>query len=749
MMHARSPSNLVCRTHDRPADARRRRVRTRTSHSSATATPTSVGPNGCIVRWKRIGFPRVWSAKSTPQGEIPKRLAPIFRDRDELASATDLGRTVNAALEQSANLIVICSPRAAISRWVDEEVRAFKRMGRSERIFCLIVDGEPNASDIPGRSDEECLAPSLRFVLDDNAEPTPQRTEPVAADARDGQDGKANAKLKLIAGLLGVGFDALKRRELQRRNRRLVMIASAALVVMALTIALAISAVLARNAAQRRQKQAEDLVAFMLGDLNDKLTQLSRLDILETVDNEAMAYFQSLPVSDVTDSALVQRAKALEKIGIVRQDQGHLPAAMESFGAAAKLAGTLADSSPHDAARQIAYSRELAFVGMTHWSAGALDRAQESFEAAQRALQRADSDAASAQDLRYQLSVIDNDIGHVLEARGKFDEAEKQYRDMLARCAELTSLPDAKSKWTVQLGSAHNNLGQVALARGDLIEAVTQYMADDAIETDLAQKDRNNNDQRENQMRVRAILGRTLALVGAVDAGAAHLREAVELSAQLVKVDPTHSEFQEYDALYSSQLSRLVRLQGDVATAASLNAHALSTFVELTRLDPDNTLWQQEYADALSEQAAQSLNASDRASARAQTSSALRILEPLLAAHPDSRNLLIATSRARLLLAAASDDPAESARLRQATLDELRSGAVLNDDPRLLALQASALIESGRAADASTILERLRHAGYRDPSLVKLLAREHVDYSPVPDVENSVKTAMQRGSASR
>ncbi len=108
-------------------------------------------------------------------------------------------------------------------------------------------------------------------------------------------------------------------------------VAALAVVVMLITTALAISAVVARHAAERRQKQAENLVNFMLGDLNDKLSQVSRLDIMEVVDNQAMSYFESLPTSDVTDEALVQRAKALEKIGTVRMNQGHLPAAMESF----------------------------------------------------------------------------------------------------------------------------------------------------------------------------------------------------------------------------------------------------------------------------------------------------------------------------------------------------------------------------------------------------------------------------------
>ncbi len=41
--------------------------------------------------------------KTTNTGVVPRRLIPIFRDRDELSSATDLGRNVNAALPHSAS----------------------------------------------------------------------------------------------------------------------------------------------------------------------------------------------------------------------------------------------------------------------------------------------------------------------------------------------------------------------------------------------------------------------------------------------------------------------------------------------------------------------------------------------------------------------------------------------------------------------------------------------------------------------
>src|SRR5690348_15661484 len=79
-------------------------------------------------------------------GPLPKRLYPVFRDREELPSSADLSNNINDSLTASRHLVVICSPRAAVSRWVNEEIIAYKRLGRADRILALVVDGEPNAT---------------------------------------------------------------------------------------------------------------------------------------------------------------------------------------------------------------------------------------------------------------------------------------------------------------------------------------------------------------------------------------------------------------------------------------------------------------------------------------------------------------------------------------------------------------------------------------------------------------------------
>ena len=51
-----------------------------------------------------------------PDGPIGPRLGTVFRDRDELPTAGDLGTTIRAALAESAALVVICSPASPWER---------------------------------------------------------------------------------------------------------------------------------------------------------------------------------------------------------------------------------------------------------------------------------------------------------------------------------------------------------------------------------------------------------------------------------------------------------------------------------------------------------------------------------------------------------------------------------------------------------------------------------------------------------
>ena len=186
---------------------------------------------------------------STPTklGPAPARLTPVFRDQDDLASSSDLSKEIKDALGRSEFLIVICSPASAASKWVDREIQTFKELGRPDRILCLLVDGDPSRPNTP----YDPFPPSLRVPYDHRGFPQEGQAEPIAADPRRSGDGPLLAKQKILAGLLGVGLDRLRRREYIRRQRRMLAITVASVSVTLLTSLLALFALNEKRAAQQ------------------------------------------------------------------------------------------------------------------------------------------------------------------------------------------------------------------------------------------------------------------------------------------------------------------------------------------------------------------------------------------------------------------------------------------------------------------------------------------------------------------
>lgn len=152
--------------------------------------------------------------RETAYGPVPKMLRPIFRDREDFSAGHSVTEQTVAALDASQFLIVICSPNAAKSAYVNEEIRRFKALGRAARVIPLIINGEP------GDPQRECFPPALRFKLGADGALTDEPEEPVAADARPQGDGREVAKQKIVAGLLGLGLDEIMRRAERARRRR-------------------------------------------------------------------------------------------------------------------------------------------------------------------------------------------------------------------------------------------------------------------------------------------------------------------------------------------------------------------------------------------------------------------------------------------------------------------------------------------------------------------------------------------------
>lgn len=218
-------------------------------------------------------MPKQLVGQETPNGTVTRRLKPVFRDRDELPASGDLGAELRNALAEADFQIVICSERAAKSKWVNEEILSYKRLYGEKRTFAVIAGGEPYSAD------RECFPEALRFVLGADGQVSDQPAEPIAADIRPGKDGRRLALLKLLAGITGAKLDQLVRRDEARRRRRLAVLATISTSVAVVTLALAFyantkrieaniqrqEAVRQKNVAEEQRRTAEASLDFLIG----------------------------------------------------------------------------------------------------------------------------------------------------------------------------------------------------------------------------------------------------------------------------------------------------------------------------------------------------------------------------------------------------------------------------------------------------------------------------------------------------
>jgi tetratricopeptide (TPR) repeat protein len=381
--------------------------------------------------------PKQLVGTKTSRGEVPRRLNPVFRDREELASATDLGEVITTALRESACQIVICSPNAARSKWVNEEILAFKRLGREDRIFCLIVAGEPNATDMPGREHEECFPPALRFQLTADGTLGSSRTEPIAADARPGKDGRFAAKLKLIAGVLGVGFDALRRREQQRRNRRLAIIAGGATAGMVLTSALAVYALIQRSVAQKQTLRAE-AEAETANQTTKFLVDLFKVsDPSEARGNSVTAREMLDKGAARIDRELARQpaiqATLMDTLGTVYMGLGLYPQSRPLLDRAVATRRRLPGVDPLDLSDSLNHEGDL-FTLQAEFDAG-----EKAYREAIRIASSRPQDRQSQVDLGNSLA----GLGTLLDLEGRYADAEKTLREALNLRQALYGTKDA------------------------------------------------------------------------------------------------------------------------------------------------------------------------------------------------------------------------------------------------------------------------------------------------------------------
>ena len=501
--------------------------------------------DSAMAKWlhdqlENFRVPASIAGQLTEHGIVPGRLTPIFRDRGELAAAGDLGTEIREALAASRFLVVLCSPAAAKSRWTNAEIDAFKRARPDGCVLAAIIGGEPFASDVPGREDDECLPPALRTHYDRRGRPTRQIAEPLAADLRDGGDGRRLGFLKLVAGMTGVGLDDLVQRDAIRRHRRLAMLASLSIAGMAVTSALAVTAISARDAARDQRREAEGLVSYMLGDLRGKLEPIGRLDALDGVGSRILNYYSQQDASELSDPGLMQRSQALNLMAGVAYQRGNLDQAEGLYKQAAAGTAEAVSRAPEEPQRLFDHAQNIFWIGEIARKRGQMNAAETAYRDYKNLANQ--MVALDRNNLKWRMEALyaDENIGIILRSQRRFDEAARQFQ-LALRAMEGVAAVDADNAtyqkelsnllgWSADAERDRGNLGAAIAFRERQITFLTALVAKGARDVDIHRRLIVAHQAIGILLRERNQLGQS------VD----HLTAAVDEAERLIPIEPNN-----------------------------------------------------------------------------------------------------------------------------------------------------------------------------------------------------------------
>lgn len=631
--------------------------------------------------------------KERPEGALPSKLRPVFRDRFDYAAGASLGEKTRAALAHSRHLIVLCSPHAAQSRYVNEEIRLFKMMGGEGRIIPVILAGEP------GDPRQECFPPALRTRYSADGEALGPADEPLAADLREIGDGRKLGRLKVIAGLLGLGLDDLVARDREAERARLRFayglvalfaflavggtsaayiaykqtLKSEARLEKAIDIASSIVEYAVDQASQfgvprkmteglllMADRQFKELLAdSQSGKLQERyaqlLVELSRhYQIVGDPDaelekaQEALAIRQKLLQADPGNRATKrQLGVSWDLMGDVHLEAGQLGAALDAYQAAKTIADELAVLDRSDKQAQRDYSVALGKVAWTYRVNGRFDEAmaayQDDLKFAQALADRYPADLQLKRDLAVCFEEIGDAFIDTLNSVLGAQMAQQMYESGEQKLAEIAREAPGNAEAQFDLMGAYDKVGNARMGQSDVVGARKKYEAARAIADALVKDDPGNARWRYALALILLDISESyVAMPQTADAGKA-LSEATAARAileDLVSKANANMDWRLMLGRSEQQIGEALAVEGDFI--ASLDAFEKSGAIlkSLADANSENTALRTQHFESERMAAIVAERAAKPDRAVMHYRAALAIIDAMLKAAPGDPNLL-------------------------------------------------------------------------------------------------------------
>lgn len=339
-----------------------------------------------------------------------------------------------------------------------------------------------------------------------------------------------------------------------RRQRKRYTIGAVIAGLSALGIIATVAGVTAaRNARQAivERDRAENLVSFMVYDLQKKLEPIGRLELLKDIHQRAFEYFEG--VGETADArSLDRKTDALINRGVQLFAAGQLPEARQSFEQAVDLSTKLAAENPTQ----------------TEW--------------------------------QHNLGTGYQQIGNVSAAEGNLTRALEAYEDSRKLLEKLIAQDPSNSLWQRDLSGALEKIGDVQSRQGKLGEALQTHQRARAIRQAFSDKDPSENQWRRDLAISDAKLGVVLMRQGKLDEAYQAFKNSHELIVSLTKLDPNNLSWQSDLSTTFLRIGDVLTRQGKLSEAFEAYQRCYAIRKSLVERDSANSIWQNDLSASLS-----------------------------------------------------------------------------------------------------------------------------------------------------
>jgi serine/threonine protein kinase len=392
----------------------------------------------------------------------------------------------------------------------------------------------------------------------------------------------------------------------------------------------------ARSRSERARAEAEELVAFMVGDLAGSLEPIGKLDIIDSVlaqvgnhldkrgseelseaerdsqmrlliqiadvriaqgdlDSAEKAARRALAEASAISAAnpsssmgQKQSALAWERIGDILETRGDIEGAATAFETALSISQKLADAQKLDSERQSALSVSLNRVGGIRQQQGNLEGAREAFNKSLAISDQLAAQEPSVTKWKADMGFTWHRIGNILEEQGSMDEARAAYQKCLDLYIALVASEPDNAEHKRRLGIFWNRMGDVHTVQGNIAEARSAYEKGLATAEMLAASDPSNAVWRRSVGVSWNRMGDFLIETGKIEDALAAYRKALAISQELAAGDPSNIRIQGDLGTSWNRVGDALEMSGDADAAREAFDKSVAVFELVAAADPTN-----------------------------------------------------------------------------------------------------------------------------------------------------------------